>query len=81
MKIYMEYFGYGEQDMIPCEWCGRRAVDVHHIQKRSQGGKNDIENLVGLCREHHDMAEDFPVFNEKVKEKHLKFMKRYVQTP
>ena len=73
-KIYVEYFRYGEQDMIPCEVCGRMCVDVHHLVFRSHGGGNEIENLMGLCRDHHDMCHDFPAFNEKCKEIHLKFL-------
>ena len=30
-KVYMKYFDYREQDVIPCEACGRQAVDIHHI--------------------------------------------------
>ena len=55
-KIYMKHFRYGEQDFIPCEQCGGRCVDVHHIIYRSQGGKDEIGNLIALCRKCHDMA-------------------------
>lgn len=76
-KTYLEFFGYGIDDFIPCEvkGCNKRAVDVHHIDRRGMGGsklKNNIKNLVGLCREHHDLAESDPVFNEQVREEHLK---------
>ena len=57
VKVYLDYFGYCEQDFIPCEKCGCRAVDVHHVNKRSAGGKDEIDNLIGLCRECHDKAE------------------------
>ncbi len=48
-KVYMEYFGYGEQDIVFCEVCGSVAGDIHHIIFRSQGGSDDIENLIALC--------------------------------
>ena len=56
VKNYMKYFGYGEQDCILCEACERVACDVHHVVYRSHGGSDDINNLVGLCRECHDKA-------------------------
>ena len=30
-----------------------RFVDVHHLQPRSEGGKNTVENLITLCTAHH----------------------------
>lgn len=52
----MKFFGYGVDSFIPCEVCNSRAVDIHHIDCRGMGGsktKDDITNLMGLCREHH----------------------------
>ena len=52
-KVYMNFLGYGEQDFIPCEMCGSRAVDVHHIEKRNKTKNDYIENLIALCRDCH----------------------------
>ena len=55
-KIYLEYFGYTRDEFIPCEVCGLRAVDIHHIDCRGMGGSRDkdkIENLMALCRGCH----------------------------
>ena len=57
-KVYFNFFGYDESSYIECEMeCGSRAVDIHHLIKRSKiGGKQErdhIENLVGLCRDCH----------------------------
>lgn len=55
-KVYLNFFGYGSDDFIPCELCGSRAVDIHHIDCRGMGGsksKDEIENLMGLCRQCH----------------------------
>lgn len=56
---------------MPCEICGSRARDVHHIESRGMGGdptkKRDvIENLMGLCRRCHDYYGD--------KEQHMEFL-------
>ena len=56
IKNYMKYWGVGEQDIILCEVCGKQATDIHHIQYKSQGGADDFDNLIGLCRECHDCA-------------------------
>jgi hypothetical protein len=55
-KIYLNYFGYGGEDFMPCEVCGSRAVDIHHIHRRGMGGNTDadkIENLMAVCRNCH----------------------------
>ena len=56
VRIYFEHFGYGEQSFIPCEICSDKAVDIHHILFKSLGGKDEISNLMALCRECHDDA-------------------------
>lgn len=55
-KIYMQHFGYVLDDFIPCEVCGSRAVDIHHIHRRGIGGNpnaDTIENLMAVCRTCH----------------------------
>jgi 5-methylcytosine-specific restriction endonuclease McrA len=55
-KIYLDHFGYGVDSFIPCEVCSKRAVDIHHIVARGIGsgkGKDEIQNLMALCRECH----------------------------
>ena len=62
-KIYMNYFNYVLDDFIPCEICGSRAVDIHHIENRGSGGssnKDVIENLMAVCREDHIKYGDVP---------------------
>ena len=72
-KIYLKHFDYGEQDFVPCENCGRRCVDVHHLDGRGPG-MDVIENLMGLCREDHEEAGRNPVFNKRLKKKHLIYL-------
>jgi 5-methylcytosine-specific restriction endonuclease McrA len=55
-KIYLEYFGYDQSSWIPCEMCGQTAVDINHIDARGMGGsklKDNIENLMAMCRKCH----------------------------
>ena len=56
IKNYMKHFGYGEQDVILCTVCGKVATDIHHIVYRSAGGKDSVNNLIGLCRDCHDCS-------------------------
>lgn len=37
----------------------RGPHDAHHIIKRSQGGQDRLDNLIRLCRHHHNMT-DWP---------------------
>ena len=37
--------------------CGSYALQVHHINKRSQLGDDVPKNLITLCGAHHDRAE------------------------
>jgi len=72
-KIYLEYFGYGDQDMIPCEICRTRAADIHHITGRGIG-KDVIENLMALCRECHNQAHAEKISKAELQDIHNKFM-------
>lgn len=67
----MDYHGYGEQDVISCEYCDEEiAVDVHHIEGRGMGGnpsKDVFENLIGLGRECHDLAESGKIGKQELR--------------
>jgi|TARA_Y100000034_G_scaffold62646_1_gene75933 5-methylcytosine-specific restriction endonuclease McrA len=77
-KIYFNFFKIGEEDFVACEVCTSKAVDIHHIEARGLGGskeKDYIENLVALCRNCHNNAGSSKIFNEKLKHKHLAYIK------
>ena len=60
-KIYFDFFGYDTASFVRCEVCGAAANDIHHIQARGMGGSKTadrIENLMALCRKHHEMYGD-----------------------
>lgn len=72
-KVYLKYFGFTGEDFIPCEVCGKRAVDIHHIEARGMGGTkkvDTIENLMALCREHHLQYGDKKQYMEFLIQKH-----------
>lgn len=71
-KTYLQYFGYSEADFIPCEVCGSKAVDIHHLTPRSLRKDliNKIDNLMALCRSCHDRAGKDREFNDGLKDIH-----------
>lgn len=78
-KVYLDYFGHGVDSFIPCEVCGSRAVDIHHIEARGMGGSNKadtIENLMALCRSCHVEYGDKKQYIDNLKAVHQKKIKR-----
>jgi hypothetical protein len=65
IKIYLDHFGYAGDEFIPCECCGKKAVDINHVVARGRGGdptgkKDIIENLQAVCRDCHNKYGDNP---------------------
>lgn len=62
VRNYLRYFNLGEQDIVTCEVCGKAGrldkggYDIHHIVYRSQGGGDEVENNMCLCRKCHSAA-------------------------
>jgi 5-methylcytosine-specific restriction endonuclease McrA len=74
----MSYFGYDENSFIPCEVCGLKAVDIHHLEARGMGGsktKDTIENLQALCRECHTDFGDKKKYKDELKAIHNRLLK------
>jgi ribosome-binding protein aMBF1 (putative translation factor) len=70
-QVYLKHFKYDTSDFIPCEVCGNKAVDIHHIINRGMGATdqiNIIENLMAVCRECHIKYGD--------KKEHLEYLQR-----
>jgi len=71
----MDFFGYDESDFMPCEVCGAQGVDINHIDARGMGGnpkgdKDDISNLILLCRFHHEQMGDKKQWKDWLKNLH-----------
>lgn len=78
VKIYKEYFGYGIDDFIPCERCGKRYHSIHHIINKKMGGNKTldyIENLMAVCKKCHDKFTYRILSEEDAMKIHLGFMK------
>lgn len=58
-KVYLDYmlkkFNH-EPHELSCEVCGKPISDIHHILGKGKYPelKNEITNLIGLCRECHE---------------------------
>ena len=75
VKNYFKAFGYDESSFIPCELCGAKAIDIHHVRPRSSFGSKIKEeqdqphNLIALCRICHEFAHSVHKrFKSRIKE-------------
>ena len=42
------------RDGYRCRECGKAGIlEVHHIQHVRNGGSDELDNLITLCRNHH----------------------------
>jgi 5-methylcytosine-specific restriction endonuclease McrA len=78
-KLYLDFFGYDVSDFICCEMCGQKAVDINHIQPRGMGGsklKDNIENLMAMCRKCHIDLADRKKYKELLETTHMDFIEK-----
>lgn len=79
VKVYMQHFGIGEDDIWWCEATGTqhkfRDMEIHHIHGRGKG-KDIIENLMCLQRKIHERAHGskYPVSKSDFEYIHKSFM-------
>ena len=82
IKIYFKFFKKTIEDIIFCEVCGAKAVDIHHIEQKGMGGsktKDYIENLIALCRTCHENAHANILTKDFLKQKHANYIKRFAE--
>lgn len=80
-KVYLSHFNFDEGDFVPCEICGAEAVDIHHIDCRGMGGsknKDNIENLMALCRKDHLFFGDKKQFKDYLTAIHQLYIENFV---
>jgi hypothetical protein len=68
-KIFSEFYGVSEHDIILCIMpeCRKVAVDIHHVDQKKMGGhagKDRIENLAQVCRCCHNLADAYKIDKE-----------------
>lgn len=51
-----------ERDGRSCQFpgCWSMNINHHHVQFKSQGGKNDAANIITLCLHHHSLGKESP---------------------
>jgi 5-methylcytosine-specific restriction endonuclease McrA len=76
VKLYLSTLGLSPTDFIPCEVCGSKAVDIHHIECRGMGGtdKDSPANLMALCRGCHVEYGDKKQYKEYLKQIHESYL-------
>lgn len=82
-NTYLKYFGYQIIEDTKCECCWYYADDksdvpfcteIHHIYGRVGTNANAIENLVGICRRHHNDAHNEIIKEDEMQMIHNRFM-------
>jgi len=77
-SVYTKHFNIGQEEHHYCEICGLKATGgIHHLSRRGMGGSKDkdyIENLMALCKEHHQACEDHIPLNKLAKIIHENFI-------
>lgn len=82
-KIYFDYFdiaydpigGWHEYKKCEVHNCPGGIVDIHHIDGRGKN-KDEIENLMGLCRKCHNRANTYLLSKEDLIKMHFENMRR-----
>jgi len=78
VKIYFDFFDFGIDDVVPDEINNTRAVDIHHIHGRGKG-KDVIENLMALNRDHHNDAHAEKLSKEVLQKIHNEYMRKWLE--
>ena len=60
-----------------CLFCANGIEHYHHIVPRSKRGSDTIQNIAGLCKEHHILVHQEQEWADKLKEKKEGINKKY----
>jgi len=79
---YFKRFNIGEQDIVYSELSGSPANDLHHIEFGRFKRSDEVENIIALTREEHNLAhgilkkEEKRLTREYLQRKHNEYMAR-----
>lgn len=80
----MDSLGLTDTELIPCEFSGVPANDIHHISARGMGGdptgrKDSIENLMAVSRHYHERCEGRfrPISKEDQIKTHFAYLRKH----
>lgn len=76
IKNFRKHYNIAENEVFMCQYCNRApAVDIHHIIHRSQGGGDEVDNLIGLCRLDHESSHKKTITAEELFSKIAPYVK------
>ena len=79
-KVYRDFFDVGDDDVVLCEICESVGTDFHHISCRGMGGsqqKDDISNIMLLCRRCHEDYGDKKQYMDFLKRTHMNIINKF----
>ena len=72
-KVYYTFFDLDLCDFVACELCGSEAVDISHIEAKGRRPdlKDDIRNIMAMCRFCHESTGDKKDYKEVIQKIHV----------
>lgn len=60
-----------------CLFCEKPIDHYHHVVPKSENGSNTIDNIVGLCAEHHNLVHKDAAWQKKLAKEKVGLNKKY----
>lgn len=66
-----------EMQEYHCLFCEKPIDHYHHVVPKSENGSNTIDNIVGLCAEHHNLVHKDAAWQKKLAKEKVGLNKKY----